>query len=86
MEAKKVTAILDCLRPQTLKELQRLLGFAKFYRRFSRNFSQVAAPLTSLTRGQSTLAPRGSGGFRKPQKSSAQLPFSPSPYLSSPLK
>ncbi|KAL0168942.1 hypothetical protein M9458_037164, partial [Cirrhinus mrigala] len=31
------------------KALQRFLGFANFYRRFIRNFGQVAAPLTALT-------------------------------------
>ncbi len=31
------------------KALQRFLGFANFYRRFIRNFSQLAAPLTALT-------------------------------------
>ncbi|KAL0183816.1 hypothetical protein M9458_019512, partial [Cirrhinus mrigala] len=32
------------------KELQRFLGFANFYRRFIRNFSSVAAPLTSMVK------------------------------------
>ncbi len=35
--------------PDTRKALQRFLGFANFYRRFIRNFGQVAAPLTALT-------------------------------------
>lgn len=39
MEAKKVSAIQDWPRPWTLKELQRLLGFANLYRRFIHNFS-----------------------------------------------
>ncbi len=34
-----------------MKELQRFLGFANFYRRFIRNFSTIAAPLTSLLKG-----------------------------------
>ncbi|KAK3516193.1 hypothetical protein QTP70_005692 [Hemibagrus guttatus] len=35
-----------------LPGLQRFLGFANFYRRFIRNYSSVAAPLTSLLRGK----------------------------------
>ncbi|KAL0163661.1 hypothetical protein M9458_039414, partial [Cirrhinus mrigala] len=49
MDDNKVSAVLQWPRPQTLKELQRFLGFANFYRRFIYSFSQVAAPLTSLT-------------------------------------
>ncbi|KAK3539000.1 hypothetical protein QTP86_023601 [Hemibagrus guttatus] len=38
--------------PTTVWELQRFLGFANFYRRFIRNYSSVAGPLTSLLRGK----------------------------------
>ncbi len=38
--------------PTTVKELQRFLGFAHFYRRFIRNYSSIAAPLTSLLKGK----------------------------------
>ncbi len=51
MDDKKVQSILNWPQPKTVKELQRFLGFANFYRRFIRNFSTVAAPLTSLLRG-----------------------------------
>ncbi|KAK3569952.1 hypothetical protein QTP86_007658 [Hemibagrus guttatus] len=34
------------------RELQRFLGFANFYRRFIRNYTSVAGPLTSLLRGK----------------------------------
>lgn len=49
MDKQKVSAIHEWLRPRTIKELQRFLGFANFYRHFIKNFSQVAAPLTYLT-------------------------------------
>ncbi|KAL0147695.1 hypothetical protein M9458_057004 [Cirrhinus mrigala] len=48
MDDTKVNAVRDWPRPKTLKELQRFLGFSNFYRRFIRNFSTVAAPLTSM--------------------------------------
>ncbi len=38
------------LNPPRLKELQRFLGFANFYRRFIAQYSQTSAPLTSLLR------------------------------------
>ncbi|KAL0173533.1 hypothetical protein M9458_029501, partial [Cirrhinus mrigala] len=50
MDESKVTAVRDWPRPKTLKELQRFLGFSNFYRRFIRNFSSVAAPLTSMVK------------------------------------
>ncbi len=51
MDDKKVQSVINWPQPKTVKELQRFLGFANFYRRFIRNFSTVAAPLTSLLRG-----------------------------------
>ena len=35
--------------PTSRKQLQRFLGFANFYRRFIRDYSRVATPLTKLT-------------------------------------
>lgn len=56
LDDQKVRAVLNWPRPHSLKELQRFLGFANFYRRFIRNFSIVAAPLTSMTcRNSSSL-------------------------------
>ncbi|KAG1927215.1 hypothetical protein F2P79_024404 [Pimephales promelas] len=49
MDPDKVRAVLDWAVPDSRVALQRFLGFANFYRRFIRNFSQVAAPLTALT-------------------------------------
>ncbi|KAK3548264.1 hypothetical protein QTP70_007188 [Hemibagrus guttatus] len=48
MDEGKITAIRDWPAPATVKELQRFLGFANFYRRFIRNYSRIADPLTNL--------------------------------------
>uniref|UniRef100_A0A3P8NIY2 Gypsy retrotransposon integrase-like protein 1 n=2 Tax=Astatotilapia calliptera TaxID=8154 RepID=A0A3P8NIY2_ASTCA len=45
----KVKAVTEWPVPTSRKLLQRFLGFANFYRRFVRNYSQVVAPLTRLT-------------------------------------
>ena len=49
----KVTAIKKCAVPKTLKELRAFMGLASYYRKFTRNFADIAAPLTDLTRGYS---------------------------------
>ncbi|XP_056094883.1 uncharacterized protein LOC130073475 [Rhinichthys klamathensis goyatoka] len=49
MDPEKVKAVVEWPSPDSRKALQRFLGFANFYRRFIRNFSQLAAPLTALT-------------------------------------
>ncbi|KAI2655590.1 Transposon Tf2-6 polyprotein [Labeo rohita] len=48
-DPEKIQAVIEWPKPITLKQLQRFLGFANFYRRFIRDYSRVAAPLTSLT-------------------------------------
>lgn len=50
----KIQAVTEWPTPSTRKQLQQFLEFANFYRRFIRNYSKVAAPLTELT---STLRP-----------------------------
>ena len=45
----KVKAVSEWPTPTSRKQLQRFLGFAYFYRRFIRDYSRVATPLTKLT-------------------------------------
>ncbi|KAK3563945.1 hypothetical protein QTP86_006273 [Hemibagrus guttatus] len=52
MDEGKVAAIRDWPTPTTVKELQRFLGFANFYRRFIWNYSSIDNPLTSLLRNK----------------------------------
>lgn len=49
MDPGKLSAVLDWPVPVSRKQLQSFLGFANFYRRFIRDYSKVAAPLTALT-------------------------------------
>ena len=50
MSTDKVEAVLEWKTPRSLTEVQSFLGFANFYRRFIRDYSKVARPLTELTK------------------------------------
>ena len=55
MDEVKTKAITDWPTPQKVKDVQRFLGLANFYRRFVKGFSKIATPLNKLLNG------RGSG-------------------------
>ncbi|KAL0154280.1 hypothetical protein M9458_050393 [Cirrhinus mrigala] len=52
MDERKVSAVVSWPEPTTIKELQRFLGFANFYRRFIQNYSLITTPLTNLLSGK----------------------------------
>uniref|UniRef100_A0A4W5QCZ4 ribonuclease H n=1 Tax=Hucho hucho TaxID=62062 RepID=A0A4W5QCZ4_9TELE len=51
MESDRISVVRNWPTPTTVKEVQRFLGFANYYRRFIQGFGQVAAPITSLLKG-----------------------------------
>ena len=58
MEQSRIEAVAEWPLPQSAKDILVFLGFAGFYRRFVKGFSQIAAPLTDLTRGAKKGAPQ----------------------------
>jgi hypothetical protein len=59
--------------PRSYRDLQVLLGFCNFYRRFIRNYSSIARPLTSLLKGSQNG--RKTGNFSKEWGSLQQQAF-----------
>ncbi|GBG89711.1 hypothetical protein CBR_g49564 [Chara braunii] len=49
-EAAKIAAIQEWPQPQIVRDVRSFMGLASYYRKFVRNFSAVAAPLTNLTK------------------------------------
>ncbi|GBG71817.1 hypothetical protein CBR_g9227 [Chara braunii] len=49
-EATKVAVVQDWPRPANIRDVRSFLGLASYYRKFIKNFSGIAAPLTDLTK------------------------------------
>jgi len=50
MEKKKVNRVLSWPEPKNVKDVRKFLGLVNYYRRFIKNFAQVARPMNVLTR------------------------------------
>ena len=52
VDPKKVEAVAQWPRMTNVIEIRSFLGLARYYRKFIKDFSKIAAPLTRLTRKQ----------------------------------
>jgi len=50
MQKEKVEGVLNWPTPKNVKEVQKFLGLANYYRRFIKNFTKIAIPLHMLFR------------------------------------
>ena len=50
MEKKKVKGVLEWPMPKCVKDIQKFLGLANYYRRFIEGFATVARPLHNLVK------------------------------------
>jgi len=50
MEKKKVDRVLSWPEPRNVKDVRKFLGLVNYYRRFIKNFAQIARPMNMLTR------------------------------------
>ena len=84
---EKVRTVVEWPRPQGVKDVRSFLGPANFYRRFIRNFSYKARPLTDLTKGGMLWHwddPEESA-FRELKKILVTVPFCKCPILNARL-
>ena len=52
MESDCISMIEDWPTPASVRDVQVLLGFANFYRRFIRKYAKVTAPILNLLKTQ----------------------------------
>ena len=50
-DPEKIKSVKNIKPPQTIKQLRGILGLMNYFRKFIRNYAQIAKPLTDLTRG-----------------------------------
>lgn len=78
MDPENVVIVLNWREPPGVKDLQKFLGFANFYRRFIRGYSKIAAPLHLLTKRES---PWYWGEEQAPAFGALKVAFSTQPVL-----
>ena len=50
MEKEKMQGVIEWPVPKSMKDVQKFLGLANYYRRFVKDFAMIAKPLHEMTR------------------------------------
>jgi hypothetical protein len=72
MMESKVKAIIDWQAPSCQKEVEQFLGLAGYYRKFIKDFSKIASPLSELTGTLKSKRPRIEAGKGQKQRSTSK--------------
>ncbi|KAI3451450.1 hypothetical protein Pfo_008115 [Paulownia fortunei] len=87
MDPKKVQAIQEWQPPNNVHEVRSFLGLANYYRRFVKGYSEIARPLTDLTRKMETWnwSPQCQAAFDNLKRAIITYPVLALPDLSKPF-
>ncbi|XP_053563647.1 retrotransposon-like protein 1 [Bombina bombina] len=78
MQQDKVETVTQWPEPRNRKQLQRFLGFSNYYRKFIKNYSTIAKPLTKLPSSNSPFRwnPQANDAFQFLKSSFTIAPIS----------
>ncbi|WVZ82042.1 hypothetical protein U9M48_029354 [Paspalum notatum var. saurae] len=87
VDPSKVKDVLNWKQPKTVTEIRSFLGLAGYYRRFIKDFSKIAKPMTSLTKKNAKFVwgPKCEEGFRELKKLLTTAPVLAQPDVTEPF-
>ncbi|WVZ83050.1 LOW QUALITY PROTEIN: hypothetical protein U9M48_030234 [Paspalum notatum var. saurae] len=87
VDPSKVKDVLNWKQPEIVIEIRSFLGLAGYYRRFIKDFSKIAKPMTSLTKKNAKFVwgPKCEDGFRELKKLLTTAPVLAQPDVTKPF-
>ncbi|WVZ97215.1 hypothetical protein U9M48_042765 [Paspalum notatum var. saurae] len=87
LSEKGVESVLNWKQPESVTEIRSFLGLAGYYRRFIKDFSKTAKPMTSLTKKNAkyTWSPNREEAFQSLKRSLTTAPVLAQPDVAKPF-
>ncbi|WVZ80034.1 hypothetical protein U9M48_027549 [Paspalum notatum var. saurae] len=87
VDPSKVESVLNWKQPESVTEIRSFLGLASYYRRFIKDFSKTAKPMTSLTKKNAkyTWSPNCEEAFQNLKRSLTTVPILAQPDVTKPF-